>query len=66
LTVTAKVEKLTGARVVFNYEVTRDKDHVLIATGFTMHAFTDSDIRVLNILKTHRHIYDILCAALSD
>lgn len=60
LIVTAQIEKLTGARVVFKYQVIREKDNALIATGSTVHAFTDPNIKVMNILKTHKDIYDLL------
>ncbi len=61
-----KVEtvKLTGARIVFGYEITRDRDKALIATGSTTHAFTDQNIKIINIMKTHKDIYDLLATSL--
>ena len=49
--------------MVFNYRVTRERDSAFIAEGRTVHAFTDPELRVLNILKTHRKIYDMLYKA---
>ncbi|NLY97000.1 MAG: acyl-CoA thioesterase [Clostridiaceae bacterium] len=66
LTVSVHIEKLTGARVTFGYRVTRDKDCTLIAEGFTVHAFTDSNLCVVNVMKTHKEIYDMLYRAWKD
>lgn len=62
LTVSVEIEKLTAVRIVFKYEIVRDKDNTLIATGSTMHAFTDTNLKILNITKTksHNEIYDML------
>ncbi|HBN83773.1 MAG TPA: 4-hydroxybenzoyl-CoA thioesterase [Clostridiales bacterium] len=63
LVITVQIEKLTGARMVFSYQVFRDRDNALIATGSTTHAFTDPNIRVMNIMKTHKEIYDMFYVA---
>jgi len=45
LSVHARVTVVGGARVRFEYEVTRDEDARLLATGFTDHAVVGRDGR---------------------
>lgn len=59
LTIRTSVEKLTGAKIVFNYEITRDNDGALIATGSTTHAFVTKDFRLVNIKKQHPNIWKL-------
>jgi acyl-CoA thioester hydrolase len=49
--VVARLDRMTAARVRFNYEVYRVKDDKLLATGSTMHGFIDQAGRPLAIKK---------------
>ncbi|KDR95139.1 acyl-CoA thioester hydrolase [Peptoclostridium litorale DSM 5388] len=51
------IEKLTGARVIFGYEICKKSDGIVCAKGQTVHAFIDEDFKVLNIKKSHPHIW---------
>ena len=46
LSITARVRKLTPARVEFLYRVTDDESNALLAEGSTVHAFVDAAGRV--------------------
>ena len=43
-----KLEKLTKVRVIFSYRAIRSEDGTEVATGETMHAWTDKSMRPLN------------------
>lgn len=43
-----KLEKLTKVRVIFSYRAIRSEDGAEVATGETMHAWTDKSMRPLN------------------
>ena len=58
LIVTAKVSKLTPARVVFSYEVFRDKNmEKPICTGYTVHAIVSKEMKPINTKKVFPEIY---------
>ena len=52
------IEKLTPVKVIFNYEVVREDDKVVLAKGSTIHAFVNSNFKILNIKKTNSDIWD--------
>ena len=60
LTVITRIERVTCARIVFAYEVFREKDQTVVAEGTTVHACTDPKINIINISKTHPDIYRLL------
>jgi acyl-CoA thioester hydrolase len=43
---------LTPVRLMIEYQVTRSSDGVLIASGYTRHAFADKQGRPINLKKT--------------
>lgn len=51
----AKVEKLTPARIIFAYEVYHKGE--LINTGTTMHAWTGSNLKPINLKKVQPELY---------
>ena len=51
VTVRTWVSKYVGIRVTMDYEVIRDEDGALLARGSTVHAFTDINLRPLNIKR---------------
>ncbi len=56
--VTTRVEKFTPARIVFAYEVYSKRE--LINTGTTMHAWTDRNLRPMNLKKQKPDLYCLI------
>ncbi len=54
------VEKLTIARFAMAYEVRRKDDGELLATGKTMHGWTDTNLNVINLKKRAPDLYAFL------
>jgi len=55
------IEKMSGAKISFVYEVIRQEDGVLLAEGKTVHAFADViTFRPVNMKKCNREYYDRL------
>lgn len=50
-----KVSFLKGVKIRFEYEIHSDK---LLATGFTEHAFVDSNLKPINFKKKYKEIWD--------
>lgn len=53
------IEDLSGAKVVFAYNVIRESDEKVIAKGSTKHAFVNNDFKIINIKKTHPDIWSM-------
>lgn len=61
LIIKTKIEKLTPARIKFNYEIFREEDEVLLAQGFTEHAFMNKENRKpMNLKKFNKEVYSKL------
>lgn len=61
LIVTARVSKLTPARVVFYYEVFKENNmDKPINTGYTVHAIVNKDMRPINTKKLFPEIYNTM------
>lgn len=43
-----RLEKITKVRIIFSYTAIREKDSTVLATGETMHAWTDRNMRPVN------------------
>lgn len=54
------IEKLSGAKVIFNYNVIREKDNKLLAKGTTTHAFVNDSFKVINLKKKNTNIWSKL------
>ena len=54
------IHELKGARVIFNYEVVRDKDGKVLAKGQTVHAFVNKDFKPINIKKENKMVWNRL------
>ena len=66
LELTVSIKTLTPVRVEFYYEVfniTKDK---LINKGCTLHAFTDTNLKIVNMKKLHNELYTLIMAAKDD
>jgi len=48
------------ARIIFSYRLIRLQDNALLAEGETGHAFTNTSGKPINLMKTHRDLYEKL------
>ncbi|SHI12883.1 acyl-CoA thioester hydrolase [Sporobacter termitidis DSM 10068] len=64
VTVVTSLKELSRVRIILSYEVVRDSDGALLATGETLHAFTDKGLRPLNAERAAPDVYKLLKAAL--
>ena len=61
LIVTARVSKLTPARVVFYYEVFKENNiDMPINTGYTVHAIVNKDLKQIKTKKLFPEIYETM------
>lgn len=59
LTVKTSINELTVARIAFAYQLVRNSDGVILAEGETVHAFTNSQGKPVNLKKANKAIYDM-------
>ncbi|MDX9801934.1 MAG: acyl-CoA thioesterase [Spirochaetia bacterium] len=52
--------RLTPVRLELHYTASRKKDGTLIAEGKTIHAWTDSRLKIINLKKTSPALYNLL------
>jgi acyl-CoA thioester hydrolase len=50
---------LNGAKVIFNYNVVREKDGKVLAKGSTTHAFVNEKFRVVNLKKANIEMWSM-------
>ena len=62
--VVTRVKTLSRVRLILSYDVFLLKDNSLLASGETLHAFTDASLRPLNAEKAVPDIYRLLKQAL--
>lgn len=55
-----RLVKLSVVRCEFQYEVYKMPEKKLCATGATLHAFTDTGLKPINLKKTFPQIWDLL------
>jgi acyl-CoA thioester hydrolase len=60
LSVTTWIRELGRVRMTLCYEVYRVKDGALLATGETQHAFTDADLRPVDLKKAAPDLFALL------
>lgn len=51
---------LKGVKLEFKYEIIRKVDNVLLAKGYTKHAFVNKELRPVNFKKKMPHVWDAL------
>lgn len=51
ITVLTSIKEFSRARIIFSYKVINTSNENLIATGETMHAWTDHSLKPINIAK---------------
>lgn len=55
-----KIRRLTDVRLEFDYSLYRKENNEILATGYTVHAFVDKDIKPINLKKKHEDIWKLL------
>lgn len=60
ITVKTCIKELTYTRIVFYYEVFKNNQAGFITSGETMHAWTNEDLKPINIKKHAPFIYELL------
>ena len=55
-----KAVQVKAVKIRFEYQVLKNPDNQLLATGYTTHAFTDRDFKIINFKKKYREIFDKL------
>jgi acyl-CoA thioester hydrolase len=58
--VSCSVEKLSIARLELVYEVRARHGDRLLASGRTIHAWTDADLKIINLKKTAPDLFEFL------
>jgi len=59
--VITKISTITCVRLIFSYQVLNADSNILLATGETMHAWTDKNLKPVNVGKIIPEIYSKLC-----
>lgn len=52
------VEELTPIKIVFNYNVIREKDNKILAKGKTVHPFVSIDFKIINLRKKKSDLWN--------
>ena len=55
-----KLSRLKGVRLKFQYTLYRKEDNILIAEGYTIHAFVDKELRPINFKKKYKEVWELL------
>lgn len=58
--ISTKLTKLKGVRIKFQYTLYRKEDNVLIAEGYTSHAFVNKDLIPINFKKKYNEAWKLL------
>ena len=58
--INTKITKLKGVRLEFQYSLYRKQDNILIAEGYTRHAFVDKGLAPINFKKKHNEVWELL------
>lgn len=58
--VETSVSKLTPVKIVFEYKLYRSSDMTLLNTGSTVHPWTDTNIKLINMKKKLPEVYEML------
>ena len=60
IVIKTRINKLTFTRISFYYEVYKENECLPIATGETTHAWTDRNLKPINMKKHFPHVFEIL------
>jgi acyl-CoA thioester hydrolase len=64
--VVTRLKQISRVRLRFSYQVLNASNHKLLATGETMHAWTDKALKPVNAGKIVPDVYSILSQAVSQ
>ncbi|AEE97041.1 acyl-CoA thioesterase [Mahella australiensis] len=59
------VKEIKGVRITFGYRVLKQPEQVLIAEGYTVHAFVNKDMKPINVKKIDKNLYNLLYECLA-
>lgn len=60
IVIKTRITKLKGVKLVFSYEIIRKNDNVLLAEGYTKHAFVTKELKPVNFKKKMPHVWEAL------
>ncbi len=55
-----KLTNIRGVKLIFNYEIIRKSDNVLLAEGYTKHGFVTKELKPINFKKKMPHVWEAL------
>lgn len=55
------IEELSPVKVIFSYNVIRERDRKVLAKGKTTHAFVNKEFKIVNLKKKHINLWENLC-----
>ncbi len=55
------IEELSPVKVIFNYNVIRERDNKLLAKGKTTHTFVNKEFKIVNLKKKHINFWENFC-----
>lgn len=64
--VNTSVKDFTKTRITFYYEVFANNSEKPVATGETVHVWTDTSLKPVNLAKAAPEIYEIICQCASN
>jgi acyl-CoA thioester hydrolase len=54
------IKEMNGVKIIFNYNVVRERDNKIIAKGSTKHAFVNNEFKIINIKKVNPDMWSKL------
>ncbi|SCG83830.1 hypothetical protein DW1_2266 [Proteiniborus sp. DW1] len=60
LIIQTRLTSLKGVRLEFRYEIIRKSDNVLLAEGYTKHAFVNKELKPVNFKKKMPQVWNLL------
>lgn len=58
ITIKTFIESISPVKVIFNYDVIRERDGKLLAKGKTTHAFVGKNFKIINLKKNYPDIWE--------
>lgn len=66
LIIRTSIERLNFVKIQFKYVIIRKIDSKILAEGFTLHAFVDSNFKPINLKKRNTKVWDMLQTGQND
>ncbi|MCK8825422.1 acyl-CoA thioesterase [Fuchsiella alkaliacetigena] len=60
VTVVTEVRELKRSTIIFDYQVLRDEDQELLATGHTIHVFVNDEFETVSLKKESPAVWELL------